>query len=76
MEILKGLGTVDRLHEIGVKALTVGSRYAEMDPNDMQKMSTLMQNCSYAYCPNGSHMRMRDIRAVYFMQLLALLRTV
>ena len=66
----------DRLHEIKVKALTIGSRYDEMDAEDMHKMATLMANASYAYCPNGSHMAMWDDQAVYFRQLLGFLRTV
>jgi proline iminopeptidase len=47
-----------RLHEITVKALTIGARYDEMDPEDMKKMAGLMQNASYAFCPNGSHLCM------------------
>jgi proline iminopeptidase len=56
--VTRGWESRDQLHEIKVKALTVGSEYDEMDPNDMRKMSTLMQNGNYAYCPNGSHMCM------------------
>jgi len=66
----------DRLHEIKVKALTIGSRYDEMDPADMQKMATLMSNASYAYCPNGSHLDLWDDQAVYFRHLLAFLHAV
>ena len=42
----------DRLHEIKVKALTIGSQHDEMDPADMRKMATLMQNATSAICPN------------------------
>jgi proline iminopeptidase len=66
----------DRLHEIHVKALTIGARYDEMDPEDMNKMAKLMINGSYAYCPNGSHLAMWDDQAVYFNHLLNFLRTV
>ena len=31
----------DRLHEIKVRTLTIGAKYDEMDPQDMQKMATL-----------------------------------
>ena len=65
-----------RLHEIDVKTLTIGSRYDEMDPNEMRKMSQLVKHGSYAFCPNGSHLCMWDDQAVYFQQLLAFLRTV
>jgi proline iminopeptidase len=66
----------DRLHEIKVKALTIGARYDEMDPEDMSKMAKLMGNGSYAYCPNGSHLAMWDDQAVYFDQLLKFLLSV
>ena len=66
----------DRLPEIKVKALTVGARYDEMDPEDMKRMAGLMQNGRYAYCPNGSHLCMWDDQAAYFRQLLDFLRSV
>jgi proline iminopeptidase len=66
----------DRLHEIKVKALTIGARYDEMDPEDMSKMAKLMTNGSYAYCPNGSHLAMWDDQKVYFDHLLNFLKTV
>ncbi len=65
-----------RLHEIRVKTLTIGARYDEMDPQDMQKMATLMPNATSAYCPNGSHLCMWDDQAVYFQHLLKFLRSV
>ena len=66
----------DRLHEIKVKALTIGARYDEMDPEDMSKMAKLMTNGSYAYCPNGSHLAMWDDQKVYFDHLLNFLQAV
>ena len=66
----------DRLHEIHVKTLTIGARYDEMDPKDMQRMATLMPNATSAYCPNGSHLCMWDDQAVYFHHLLQFLRSV
>jgi len=65
----------DRLHEIEVKTLTVGAKYDEMDPKDMEKMATLMPNATYAYCPNGSHLCMWDDQAVYFKNLIQFLKT-
>jgi proline iminopeptidase len=65
----------DRLHEIGAKTLTIGARYDEMDPQDMQKMATLIPNATYAYCPSGSHLCMWDDQAVYFKNLLRFLKT-
>jgi proline iminopeptidase len=66
----------DRLHEIKVKTLTIGARYDEMDPKDMEKMATLFPNATYAYCPNGSHLCMWDDQAVYFRHLLKFLHSV
>ena len=66
----------DRLHEIKVKALTIGATYDEMDPADMRRMATLMPNATSAICPNGSHMDMWDDQAVYFRHLLAFLGSV
>ena len=66
----------DRLHEIKVKALTIGARYDEMDPEDMKRMATLMPNATSAICPNGSHMALWDDQAIYFQHLLAYLKTV
>jgi proline iminopeptidase len=66
----------DRLHEIKVKALTIGSQYDEMDPEDMKKMATVMPNASYAFCPNGSHLCMWDDQAIYFKKLLDFLHAV
>jgi len=66
----------DRLHEIKVKALTIGAEHDEMDPEDMKKMAKLMQNATNAYCPNGSHLCMWDDQAIYFQNLLKFLRSV
>ncbi len=66
----------DRLHEIKVKALTIGAQYDEMDPDDMKKMAALMPNGTNAYCPNGSHLCMWDDQEVYFKQLLKFLHLV
>lgn len=66
----------DRLHEIKVKALTIGAQYDEMDPEDMRKMATLMPNARNAFCPDGSHLCMWDDQKIYFKHLLEFLRTV
>jgi proline iminopeptidase len=66
----------ERLHEIRVKALTIGAQYDEMDPEDMKRMAALMPNASYAFCPNGSHLCMWDDQKVYFDHLLNFLDAV
>jgi proline iminopeptidase len=65
-----------RLHEIKLKTLTIGARYDEMDPADMKKMASMVQNGAYAYCPNGSHFTLWDDQEIYFKQLLSFLRNV
>jgi proline iminopeptidase len=66
----------DRLHEIKVKTLTIGSTHDEMDPDDMRKMATLMANAQCVICPNGSHLDLWDDQAFYFQHLLGFLRSV
>jgi proline iminopeptidase len=66
----------DRLHEIKVKALTIGARYDEMDPEDMKKMATMMPNATSVICENGSHLCMWDDQSFYFNHLINFLRTV
>lgn len=66
----------DRLYEIKVKALTIGAKYDEMDPEDMKKMASLMPNARNAFCPNGSHLCMWDDQEVYFRHLLKFLQAV
>ena len=66
----------DRLPAIKTRALTIGSAYDEMDPEDLRKMASLMPNAKYAYCPKGSHMCMWDDQQAYFGHLLDFLRSV
>jgi proline iminopeptidase len=66
----------DRLHEIKVRALTIGATHDEMDPADIRKMAALMPNATSAICPNGSHMAFWDDQDVYFRHLLDFLKTV
>ncbi len=39
-------------------------------------MAGLMQNASYAFCPNGSHLCMWDDQQIYFKNLLEFLQAV
>ncbi|HEY1212954.1 MAG TPA: proline iminopeptidase-family hydrolase [Bryobacteraceae bacterium] len=64
------------LPRIPVKTLTIGSRYDEMNPEDMEKMAKLIPGGTYAYCPNGSHLCMWDDQASYFHHLLSFLKAV
>jgi proline iminopeptidase len=66
----------DRLPEIKTRALTIGSSYDEMDPEDMKKMAILMPNASSFICQRGSHLCMWDDQAFYFENLLKFLHAV
>jgi proline iminopeptidase len=46
--------------EISVPTLMVGAKYDTMDPKQMEEQSKLVQNGSYLYRPNGSHLAMWD----------------
>jgi proline iminopeptidase len=66
----------DRLHEIQVPTLSIGARWDEMDPADMERMARMIPRGRYAYCPDGSHLAMYDDQAVYFRQLISFLKSV
>jgi proline iminopeptidase len=66
----------DRLHEIKVRTLAIGARYDEMDPKDMKKIASMVQNGIYAYCPEGGHFALWDDQMTYFKQLLSFLHSV
>ncbi|WP_228893098.1 proline iminopeptidase-family hydrolase [Pseudoduganella aquatica] len=66
----------DSLHEIKVRALTIGATYDEMDPEDIRKMARMMPNAKSMICENGSHLCMWDAQEQYFRGLLAFLKTV
>ncbi len=66
----------DRLHEIKVRTLTIGSTYDEMDPEDMKKMAKLIPNATNLTCINGSHLCMWDDQQAYFRGLIPFLKSV
>ncbi|GAA3993670.1 proline iminopeptidase-family hydrolase [Mucilaginibacter dorajii] len=64
------------LPKIGVPTLSIGGQYDTMDPKHMEKVSQLVQNGSYLYCPNGSHMSMYDDQQVYMAGLIKFIKGV
>jgi proline iminopeptidase len=64
------------IKNIAVPTLVVGSQYDTMDPARMEWMSTQVQNGSYLYCPNGSHMDMWDDQQVYMAGLIKFVKGV
>ena len=55
----------NRLKEIAVPTLMIGAKHDTMDPKAMEEQSKMVQNGSYLYCPNGSHLAMWDDQKVY-----------
>jgi proline iminopeptidase len=64
------------LKNITVPTLVVGAQYDTMDPEHMKWMSTQVQNGSYLYCPNGSHMCMYDDQETYIGGLIKFIKAV
>ena len=74
--ILKGWSVWDRLKELEIPTLMVGAKYDTMDPAEMEEMSKLVQNGSYLYCPNGSHLAMWDDQEVFMNGVIDFIKTV
>lgn len=45
---LKNWERWDSLGNIRIRALTIGSRYDEMDPHDMERMAQIMPHAQFA----------------------------
>ncbi len=58
------------LKNIYVPTLIIGAKHDTMDPAHMKMMSEKVQNGSYLFCPNGSHMSMYDDQKNYFKGLI------
>jgi proline iminopeptidase len=59
----------DRTADLGrikVPTLVIGARHDTMDPHFLEMMATKVQNGSYLFCPDGSHMAMYDDQVIYF----------
>nr|WP_214460458.1 proline iminopeptidase-family hydrolase [Flavihumibacter fluvii] len=62
------------LPKLKLRTLTIGSKYDTMDPEHMKWMSTKVQNGTYLYCANGSHMSMYDDQETYMKGLISFLK--
>ena len=62
------------LKNITIPTLVIGAKYDTMDPKHMEEMSKLVQNGTYLFCPNGSHMDFYDDQKVYFGGLIPFLK--
>lgn len=59
-----------KLPQIKVPTLSIGAKYDTMDPEHMKWIAGQVQNGSYLYCPNGSHLCLYDDQAVYMKGLV------
>lgn len=73
--ILKDWDRTNDLSNISIPTLTIGAEYDTMDPKAMEKMSALVKNGKYLYCPEGSHMAMYDDQKTYFEGVISFLST-
>jgi proline iminopeptidase len=64
------------LPKIKVPTLTVGARHDTMDPEHMKWMSTQVQNGTYLYCPNGSHLAMWDDQKTFMGGVINFIKSV
>ena len=67
---LSGWNRKPDLKRISVPTLTIGAKYDTMDPKHMKWMAAQVQNGSFLYCPNGSHMCFYDDQKVYMSGLI------
>ena len=74
--ILKGWDRTNYLSTISIPTLTIGAKYDTMDPKAMEKMSKLVQNGKYLYCPEGSHLAMYDDQNTYFRGVIDFLNAI
>lgn len=63
------------LKDISVPTLVIGAAHDTMDPNFMEKMSTLLPHGQYLLAPKGSHMAMYDDQQVYMDGLIRFLKS-
>jgi proline iminopeptidase len=66
----------DRLKDIKVPTLTVGAKFDTMDPDHMKWMSTQVQNGSFLYCPEGSHLAMWDDQKHFYPGVIKFIKDV
>ena len=64
------------LKSIAVPTLVIGAKHDTMDPEHMQWMSKQVQNGSYLYCTNGSHICMYDDQDTYLNGLIKFIKAI
>jgi len=64
------------LPRIAVPMLSIGGQYDTMDPKHMEMIAGKVQNGSYLYCANGSHMSLYDDQQTYMSGLIKFIKGV
>lgn len=62
------------LKKIKTRALLMGARYDEMDPDEMRRIASVMPNARPAISARGSHLCMYDDQDWYFRELISFLK--
>jgi proline iminopeptidase len=71
---LKNWDRTADLGKIKTRALVMGARYDEMDPDEIRHIATLMPDARAAISARGSHLAMYDDQEWYFGELIRFLR--
>ena len=66
----------NRLKEIRIPTLMVGAKFDTMDPKAMEEQSKMVQNGTYLYCPNGSHLCMWDDQKIFMDGVIKFIKDV
>jgi proline iminopeptidase len=66
----------NQLKNISVPTLMIGAKHDTMDPAAMEEQSKMVQNGSYLFCPDGSHLAMWDDQKVYMKGVIEWIRRI
>lgn len=73
---LKNWDVKDKLKNISVPTLVIGSKHDTMDPKHMEWMSKEVQNGRFLFCANGSHLSQYDDQKTYIPGVIQFLQDV
>lgn len=64
------------IKNIKVPTLAIGAKYDTMDPEHLKWIADEVENGSFLFCPNGSHMSMYDDQTTYMNGLIKFMKEV
>ncbi len=64
------------IKKIKVSTLAIGAKYDTMDPEHLKWIASEVENGSFLFCPNGSHMCMYDDQTIYMNGLIKFMKEV